>query len=88
MTELNPETDPATGTDPETPEAGAGWPSSHGGAAASDAAVDALLERLGALPSTPVSQHGGIYGALHDDLMEALNEDVTGQPDAMGDAAL
>ena len=87
MTELNPETDPATGTDLQTPEAKAGWPSFHGGAAARDAAVDVLLERLGALPSTPVSRHSDIYGNLHDDLMEALNEDVTGQPDAMGDAA-
>ncbi len=88
MTELNPDTDPATGTDPETPEPGVGWPSFHGGTAARDAAVDVLLERLGALPSTPVSRHGDIYGNLHDDLMDALNEDVTGQPNPNGDAAL
>jgi hypothetical protein len=87
MTELNPETDPATETDPETLEARPDWPSVQGGAAARDAAVDIVLERLGALPSTPVSQHSDIYGNLHDDLMEALNEDVTGQPNAMGDAA-
>lgn len=87
MTELNAEADPAIGTDPEPPEAEAGWPSFQGGAAASDAAVEVLLERLGALPSTPVSQHGGIYGNLHDDLMDALNEDVTGQLNSTGDAA-
>ncbi|WP_427008148.1 hypothetical protein [Pseudarthrobacter sp. H2] len=87
MTELNAEADPATGADQGTPEARAGWPSFQGGAAASDAAVEVLLERLGALPSTPVSQHGDIYGNLHDDLMDALNEDVTGQPNATGDAA-
>jgi hypothetical protein len=52
-----------------------------------DAAVDALLERLGALVSTPVSGHGEAYAALHDDLMEALNEDVAGQINSMGDAA-
>jgi hypothetical protein len=87
MTELNPETDPATEADPATAEAGVGWPLFQGGAATRDAAVDVLLERLGALPSTPVSEHGGIYGNLHDDLMEALNEDVTGQFNSMGDAA-
>ncbi|WP_211882863.1 hypothetical protein [Pseudarthrobacter albicanus] len=87
MTELNPEMDPATGTDPEMPEAGVDWPPFKGGGPASDAGVEVLLERLGALPSTPVSQHGGIYGNLHDDLMEALNEDVTGQLNSMGDAA-
>jgi hypothetical protein len=87
MTELNPETDPATGTDPATAGAGVGWPSFQGGAAAGDEAVDVLLERLGALPWTPVSEHGGIYGNLHDDLMEALDEDVTGQFNSTGDAA-
>ena len=47
----------------------------------------ALLDRLGALPSTPVSGHGEAYAALHDDLLAALNEDVAGQINPMGDAA-
>ncbi len=49
-----------------------------------DAAVAALLDRLGALPSTPVSGHGEAYAALHDDLLAALNEDVAGQINPMG----
>ena len=47
-----------------------------------DPAVDALLERLGTLASTPVSGHGEAYAALHDGLLEALNEDVAGQAPA------
>ena len=86
MTELNPETDPAAGTEPEAADAGIDWPTFTQGEAP-DPAVDVLLERLGALPSEPVSRHGEVYGKLHDDLMEALNEDVTGQPNSTGDAA-
>jgi hypothetical protein len=33
----------------------------------------------------PVSGHGAVYAGLHDDLMEALNEDVTGHDNATGD---
>jgi hypothetical protein len=48
--------------------------------------VDALLERLGGLAELPVSGHGEIYAALHDDLMEALNEHTPGPNDAAGDS--
>lgn len=86
MTELNPKMDPethaASETDPDTAgepvEAGIGWPLLPAGATPRDPAVDALLERLGGLPEQPVSVHGEVYSGLHDDLMEALNEDVTG----------
>jgi hypothetical protein len=69
-------------------EAAVPWPALRSelpratGPEAQDAAVGALLERLGALPSTPVSGHGEAYAALHDDLLEALNEDVAGQTPA------
>jgi hypothetical protein len=87
MTEPNQA--PETST-PETSgqEAAVAWPALPSelpggtGKVTQDAAVDRLLERLGALPSTPVSGHGEAYAALHDDLLEALNEDVAGPSDA------
>lgn len=98
MTEPNqaPEAEAQEPEAPE-PEAAVAWPAlpseqsgdSQDGTqdGTQDAAVDALLERLGALPSTPVSGHGEAYAALHDDLAEALNEDVAGQNNSTGDAA-
>ncbi|MEC5180971.1 hypothetical protein [Arthrobacter sp. CG_A4] len=75
---------------PEEPPEDAGelrpdWPPLPAGAAARDATVDALLERLGGLPGQPVAVHGEVYAGLHDDLMEALNDDVTG-PTAAGES--
>ena len=46
---------------------------------AADPAVDALLEPLDTLPHLPVADHGDVYAALHDALVDALNEDVTGE---------
>ena len=43
-----------------------------------DPAVNAVLERLTAVPNTPVSGHGEVYAGMHDALLEALNEDVAG----------
>lgn len=78
MTELNP--------DPVPTETRVDWPAQPGGGTA-DADVDALLGRLGTLPGLPVSAHGDVYAALHDELMEALNQDVTGHGAPAGDAA-
>jgi hypothetical protein len=50
-----------------------------------DPAVSSLLERLGALPGMSVSGHGEVFTGLENDLMEALNEDVTGHDNARGD---
>ena len=47
-------------------------------AAALDPAVNAVLDRLGAVRQMPVSGHGEVYAGMHDALLEALNEDVTG----------
>ncbi len=43
-----------------------------------DPAVSAVLDRLAAVPQTPVSGHGEVYAGMHDALLEALNEDVAG----------
>jgi hypothetical protein len=94
MTELNPEPNPekqaASGAEPatpDTPDTRIDWPASSLGAAAQDPAVGALLERLDALPGRPVAGHGEVYAGLHEDLMEALNEDLSGQPGAVGPGA-
>jgi hypothetical protein len=90
----------ATATEaPETEEAPAGvsWPSLPSEPAAQtsaaqdslgqDPAVSSLLERLGALPGRPVAGHGEVYAGLHDELLEALNEDVSGHENATGEAS-
>jgi hypothetical protein len=59
------------------PEAG------HGVRPVGDTSVDAVLERLGNLQGLPVEQHAEAYSALHDALLDALNED---DPSAAGDA--
>jgi hypothetical protein len=52
-----------------------------------DPAVSSLLERLGALPGRPVAGHGEVYAGLHDELLEALNEDVSGHENATREAS-
>ncbi|MDV8148630.1 hypothetical protein [Arthrobacter sp. B10-11] len=59
------------------PEAG------DGGSPVGDASVDAVLARLDNLQALPVEQHAEAYSALHDALLDALNED---NPSAAGDA--
>jgi hypothetical protein len=90
----------ATATEaPETEEAPAGvsWPplpsepaaqtSTAQNSLGQDPAVSSLLERLGALPGRPVAGHGEVYAGLHDELLEALNEDVSGHENATGEAS-
>jgi len=43
-----------------------------------DAAVSAVLDRLAAVRHTPVAGHSDLYAGMHDALLKALNEDVTG----------
>lgn len=83
MTEPNRTTE----TDPDGGPVPASWPApatptvpgqSGGHVPATDSAVEALLERLGELPELPVVRHGEVYVRLHDDLLAALDEDVTG----------
>lgn len=95
--QLNPElsprlsaaAQPAGDNRPERADAGAVWPLSPESAGAQDLTVSALLERLRKLPELPVADHEEVYAGLHEDLMEALNEDVSGhtqatRPDAAG----
>jgi hypothetical protein len=86
MTELNnfPETD--------SDRAGVSWPAApdgngesagHGMGAVEDPTVAAVLDRLADIPALPVGMHAEAYSALHDALLDALNED---DPSAVGDA--
>ena len=86
MTELNnfPETDAGP--------AGVSWPAAPAEAGESaglstgvleDASVAAVLDRLAGIPALPVGGHADAYSALHDALLDALNED---DPSAVGDA--
>ena len=86
MTELNnfPETD--------AERAGLSWPAAPAGAgeqsglstgALEDASVAAVLDRLAGIPGLPVGGHADAYSALHEALLDALNED---DPSAVGDA--
>jgi hypothetical protein len=86
MTELNN----FPGTDSE--RAGVSWPAASAGAGESaglstgaleDAPVAAVLDRLAGIPGLPVGGHADAYSALHDALLDALNED---DPSAVGDA--
>ena len=55
-----------------------GTPTAEHAAAVLDPAVNAVLDRLGAVRQMPVSGHGEVYAGMHDALLEALNEDVAG----------
>lgn len=86
MTELNnlPETDsePAVVSWPAVP-AGNSQSAGHRMGAVEDASVAAVLDRLADIPGLPVGGHADAYSALHDALLDALNED---DPSAVGDA--
>lgn len=47
-----------------------------------DTSVDAALDRLAAIEGLPVAGHADAYAALHDALLDALNDD---DPSAAGD---
>ncbi|MFF1830930.1 hypothetical protein [Paenarthrobacter sp. NPDC058040] len=38
-----------------------------------EAAVDRVLDLLSGVPDIPVSEHAGLYTAVHDSLLEALD---------------
>lgn len=92
MTELNHAPEAEEPNEEHAP-AGLSWPTLPAGFfaerpdAVQDPAITAVLERLGALPGTPVSGHDEVYSRLHEELMEALNEDVTGHSNATRDAS-
>lgn len=47
-----------------------------------DSAVEAVLDRLADIQGLPVAAHAEAYSALHDDLLDALNDDQTAEGDA------
>jgi len=62
----------------QLPEELSGHAAAEHAAAVLDPAVNAVLDRLGAVRQMPVSGHGEVYAGMHDALLEALNEDVAG----------
>ncbi|MGO4492309.1 hypothetical protein AB4Y86_09485 [Arthrobacter sp. 2YAF22_2] len=70
----------APDAEPNSADARVDWPTPADDAAIDDPAIENLLSRLGSLSGLPVSAHGEVYAGLHDGLVEALNEDVAGQP--------
>lgn len=84
MTELNQNALPEAAPDvawPEPPlseaEEAAVPDSDRSGSAASDSAVQAVLQRVRDVPGLPVSEHPAAYTDMHDALLEALNEDTS-----------
>lgn len=78
-----PDTQPAVASDervpwPELPSRTAPVSSPGHPAASDDPAVSAILARLNGIPEAAVSAHLDIYARLHDELRDALNEDVAG----------
>lgn len=71
MTEL-------TGPDAAASQPSPEWPEEPG-AGITDPAVARALARLADLPQAPVAEHEAAYTALHDELLEALNDE---HPDA------
>jgi hypothetical protein len=70
MTEL-------TGPDAAAAQPFPDWPEA-GGAGITDPAVARALARLADLPHAPVAEHEAAYTALHDELLEALNDEHPG----------
>ncbi len=69
-----------------SPESGPGS-SPRPRAADADPAINAILARLEALPKLAVSDHLDVYTRVHDDLRDALNEDVAAHPTDGEDAS-
>jgi len=87
MTEPHPDADLEAAPQvawPELPPAGldeSGSARAHSGNAGPDATVQAILGRVRDVPTLPVSEHPAAYAEMHDSLLAALNEDISG-PDA------
>jgi hypothetical protein len=86
MTEPHPDADLEAAPQvawPELPPAGFDESGSvaHSGNADPDATVQAILGRVRDIPTIPVSEHPAAYAEMHDSLLAALNEDISG-PDA------
>ena len=58
---------------PETVRPEVQWPDSA--TPTGDPLVDKALNRLGSVPAAPVADHGDLYAAIHDSLLEALDSE-------------
>jgi hypothetical protein len=75
---------------PELPPAGFAGPHSDGPHSDSpqlDGTVQAILDRVRDVPGLPVSEHPAAYAEMHDGLLAALNEDISGPGAAAGPGA-
>jgi hypothetical protein len=78
MPELNNEA--SDGAAPDAAVSDTVWPElpvpgSASEAGVADPAVLAILDRVRSVPGLPVSEHPAAYAAMHDALLEALNEE-------------
>jgi len=58
---------------PETVRPEVQWPDAA--TPTGDPLVDKALNRLGSVPAAPVADHGDLYAAIHDSLLEALDSE-------------
>ena len=90
MTEPHPDADLEAAPQvawPELPPAGfdeSGSAGVHSGNADPDATVQAILGRVRDIPTLPVSEHPAAYAEMHDSLLAALNEDISGPDSSAG----
>ena|SRR5687767_10425856 len=52
-----------------------------------DGTVQAILDSVRAVPGLPVSEHPAAYAEMHDNLLAALNEDISGPAGGPGATA-
>ncbi|CAH0175406.1 hypothetical protein SRABI83_01294 [Arthrobacter sp. Bi83] len=78
MTELNPDSHVEAASLvswPEPPPADSGAGGSEG-ISVVDGTVHEILDQVREIPGLPVSEHPAAYTAMHDALLEALNDDT------------
>ncbi|MBD7993693.1 hypothetical protein H9639_00020 [Arthrobacter sp. Sa2CUA1] len=67
----------------EKTDAGSGIPSAPSAPSTpettGDPRVDAVLAGLDRVSERPVAEHGALYAELHDGLLAALNEELSGE---------
>lgn len=79
MTELNAEAAVEAATPMAWPELPAdGFDGTGSAGNGEDGGVHAVLERVLEIPGLPVSEHPAAYTEMHDALLDALNQDISG----------
>ncbi|MDQ0864281.1 hypothetical protein [Arthrobacter globiformis] len=85
MPELN--NDASDGAAPDVTWPQLAVPGSTSEAGVADPAVLAILDRVRSVPGLPVSEHPAAYAAMHDALLEALNEEPQNEEPQLGPGA-